>query len=44
MIDIVRSVAAKEGADSVHGLFERNGEFYVEVIRDDELVKLRLLK
>jgi arginine/lysine/ornithine decarboxylase len=44
MIDIVRSVAEKEGADSVHGLFERNGDFYVEVIRDDELVKLRLLK
>jgi len=44
MIDIVRSVAEKEGADSVHGLFERNGEFYVEVIRDDELVKLSRLK
>jgi arginine/lysine/ornithine decarboxylase len=43
MIEIVRSVAEKEGADSVHGLFERNGEYYVEVIRDDELCKLTFL-
>jgi arginine/lysine/ornithine decarboxylase len=43
MIDIVLMVAEKEGADSVHGLFERNGEYYVEVIRDDELCKLTFL-
>jgi arginine/lysine/ornithine decarboxylase len=43
MIDIVLMVAEKEGSDSVHGLFERNGEYYVEVIRDDELGKLTFL-
>jgi arginine/lysine/ornithine decarboxylase len=43
MIEIVRLVAEKEGADSVHGLFERNGEYYVEVIRADELCKLTFL-
>ena len=44
MINIVQAVAQREGADAVHGLFERNSEFFVEVIRDDELANLTFLE
>lgn len=37
MIDIILAVTQYDGPDAVHGLFTRNGESYVEVIRPDEL-------
>jgi|GEM_PF-744876 len=43
MIDIVQSVADKEGSDAVHGLFVRGKKYYVEVIRPDEEDKIRWL-
>lgn len=43
MIDIVKSVADREGADSVHGLFVRGKKYFVEVIRHDEEDKIHWL-
>lgn len=37
MIDIIQMVTKYEGPDGVHGLFTRNGQNFVEVIRADEL-------
>jgi arginine/lysine/ornithine decarboxylase len=43
MIEIVKTVADTEGADSVHGLFVRSKKYFVEVIRSDEADKVHWL-
>jgi len=43
MIDVVKAVADTEGPDSVHGLFVRDGRYFVEVLRHDEIEKVRWL-
>ena len=37
MIDLVAEVIAAGGPHDVHGIFEHSGEYYVKVMRDDEL-------
>ncbi|MBQ9431666.1 MAG: hypothetical protein IJU44_08965 [Kiritimatiellae bacterium] len=41
MIEIIQTVTKNEGPDAVHGLLIRNGENYLEVIREDEYDQLQ---
>lgn len=43
MINLVQTVIETEGPDAVHGLFVKDGQHFVEVLRDDEKPRVQWL-